>query len=194
MIASMHRMPRPKDSPKLSPAPIAVLAMELRRFRENEATIRREYPWADRFVMGLPLAPWQRQLKWSKEQSQRFITSAWSGIPLGSYILADSELEPGDAIKYAYMANCVLDGQQRLFALEQYLEDKLAVEDAAGRLTLWSELDVAEQRWFGNRIFARGTTPLASEAYLRELYDIMNFGGVAHEASERAVPSLRQEG
>ena len=37
-----------------------------------------------------------------------------------------------------------------------------------------------------NRHFSHGTVPLTSEAELRELYNLMNFGGVAHEESERA--------
>ena len=79
------RMPRPSRSPFVSPCAIAVLRMGLERFLADEAEIRAEYPWADRFVMGMPLAPWQRELKWDEAQSRRFITSAWTGIPLGVY-------------------------------------------------------------------------------------------------------------
>lgn len=185
------RMPRPAQSPRISPSPIAVLEMGLRRFRKEEESVRLEYPWAHRFVMGLPLAPWQRELKWDDEQSRRFITSAWTGIHLGSYILTEGEIEPGNEVRYSHLGNCVIDGQQRLYAMELYLSDKLAVPDASGKLTLWSELDIAEQRWFGHRVFERGTIPLTSEESLREFYDLMNFGGVAHEDHERALPRMR---
>ena len=184
---SSHRMPRPLNSPKVSPATISALAMELERFRAGEEEVRREYPWATRFVMGLPLVPWQRGFVWSEAQSRRFITSAWTGIPLGTYMLTQAELQQGAKVRYCRQSNAVLDGQQRLHALELYLTDQLAVPDASGRLTLWSELDLPEQRWFKNRVFERSTTPLADEPTLRETYDLLNFGGVAHLESERAV-------
>ena len=182
------RMPRPTQSPHLAPYPIDALQTSLIRFVRDEAAVRREYPWAERFVLGLPLAPWQRGLKWSEEQSRRFITSAWTGVHLGAYVLTEPELEEGGEVRYRRLANCVLDGQQRLNALQMYLLDQLAVPDRAGTLTLWSELDAVEQRWFGRRIFERGITPLGEEARLRELHDLMNFGGVPHEERERALP------
>lgn len=186
---STHRMPRPQQSPKVSPVPIAVLAMELERFLTAEEEVRREYPWASRFVMGLPLAPWQRGFVWSEAQSRRFITSAWTGIPLGAYMLTQAEVEQGARIRYCHLSNAVLDGQQRLHALQLYLTDQLAVPDASSRLTRWSELELPEQRWFKNRIFERSTTPLANESTLRETYDLLNFGGVPHLEAERAVPA-----
>ncbi len=185
------RMPRPTHSPRHAPTMVESLACELRRFQDNESDVRREYPWASRFVMGLPLAPWQRELKWGTEQSQRFITSAWTGVDLGKYVLTEMDLEPGADVVYRHLSNCVLDGQQRLHALEMYLSDKLAVPDAAGTPTVYSELDVVEKRWFGRRIFERGTVPLGGEQSLREFYDLMNFGGTAHEESERANLRMR---
>lgn len=184
---SSHRMPRPQQSPKVSPVPIAVLVMELERFQNAEEEVRQEYPWATRFVMGLPLAPWQRGFVWNEEQSRRFISSAWTGIPLGTYMLTQAEVHQGAKIRYCNLSNAVLDGQQRLHALQLYLTDQLAVPDASGRPTQWSELEQPEQRWFKNRIFERSTTPLTSEADLRETYDLLNFGGVAHLDSERAT-------
>lgn len=184
-------MPRPKQSPRVSPAPLVTLHMELQRFQRAEAEVRKEYPWAERFVMGLPLVPWQRELKWSAEQSQRFITSAWTGVHLGTYLLTEAELENQPAVQYQYLANSVIDGQQRLHALESYLTDQLPVPDQAGVLTLWSELNIGEQRWFQRRIFERSVIPLGDEDSLKAQYDALNFGGTPHLESERAVPLVR---
>ncbi len=180
------RMPRPVQSPRIGPTVIYALAMSLKRFQEEEVAVRNEFPWATRFVMGLPLAPWQRPLKWNAEQCARFITSAWTGIHLGHYILTDMALEAGTDLRHQPLSECVLDGQQRLHALELYLTNQLSVPDANGAPTCWGDLDVVERRWFMNRHFSRGTVPLTSEAELRELYNLMNFGGVAHEEIERA--------
>jgi len=176
----------------MSPMAISALMADLKRFKSNEAEVRRESPWAERFVMGLPLAPWQRDFVWTPEQSARFITSAWTGINLGSYVLTEMALDGnGDEIRHLPLSSCVLDGQQRLRALEQYFDDEIAVPDASGCLTLWSELNEVEKRWFGHRIFDRGIIPMDTEAALRQLYDIMNFGGTPHEEHERAAPRHR---
>lgn len=183
------RMPRPESSPRVSPTPIATLQAELERFRREEPVVRGEYPWAQRFVMGLPLPPWQRDLKWGVEQSQRFITSIWTGVPLGSYLLTEAELEPGHKVVFQRLANCVLDGQQRLFALEQYLTDAIAVPDRHGMEARWSDLEAVEQRWFSHRTFERGTAPLRSEAELTRIYNLLNYGGTPHTEQERAIPA-----
>lgn len=184
-------MPRPTLSPSMSPAVIQGLLMELERFQHDEAAVRKEYPWASRFVMGLPLAPWQRDFKWTEEQSRRFMTSAWTGVHLGSYIMTEMRLrplEPGfDGVEYEHLSNCVIEGQQRLKSLELYLTDQLAVPDADGKLALWSEVAERDQRRFKNTIFTRGTIRVFDESSLRDLYDLMNFGGTPHEEHERAT-------
>lgn len=183
----VNRMPRPTYAPQVSPRVVHGLLLELERFRNDEQKVRSEYPWAERFVMGLPLAPWQRGFKWSMEQSQRFITSVWTGVHLGNYVLTEDNMEPGTEVKYKYLANCVLEGQQRLKAIELYVSDELAVPDERGVLTKWSELDRVEHLRFKKVIFNCGTVRETNEERLREFYDLMNFGGTQHEESERAT-------
>lgn len=181
-------MPRPQASPRVSPVPISALLVELTRFRENETEVRAEYPWANRFVMGLPLPPWQRDFVWTEAQCRRFITSAWTGVSLGQYTLTEFDLARGDDVRYVRLTNCVMDGQQRLRALELYFSDALEVEDADGILTKWSDLVLQEQRWFANRIFDRGIVRESDETKLRQYYDAWNFGGTPHQEHERAIP------
>lgn len=185
----MAAMPRPTFSPTVSPRTLDSLVSSLRKFQEDEQEVRREYPWADRFAMGVPLAPWQREFKWTEEQSRRFITSAWTGIHLGTYVVVAMDLRNDvghDRVEHAYLSDCVIEGQQRLKSLELYFTDCLAVPDVDGAPTLWSEVDLVEQRRFRNVVFSRGELREHDEAKLRHVYDLMNFGGVAHEESERA--------
>lgn len=189
----MAKMPRPVVTPSVSPSLMSGLLLELDEFDPDRAA--REYPWAERFVMGLPLAPWQRPLKWSTAQCERFITSAWTGVYLGNYLVTSAELRSEDGvfrgIEYLPLSNCVIDGQQRLKALELYVTDQLAVSDADGRLALWSDVDVVDKRRFRNTVFSRGEIKERDEYELRRLYDLLNFGGVAHEEHERALPARR---
>lgn len=190
-IMTTRTMPRPGITPHIAPMTISALVNDLKQFDPEKA--QREYPWANRFVMGLPLAPWQREFKWSGDQARRFIHSAWTGVHLGTYIVTELELrreaDGFRGVEFLPLSNCVIDGQQRLMALEMYLTDQLAVADSEGRLTLWSEVDARDRRRFQNTIFSRGMIRERDETVLRSTYDLMNFGGVAHEEHERAMPN-----
>ncbi|MFZ3119213.1 MAG: DUF262 domain-containing protein [Variovorax sp.] len=176
-------------SPHISPCTIGALIHDFERFTPERAAA--EYPWATRFVMGLPLPPWQREFKWDLDQVRRFIQSVWTGVHLGTYVITDMELRPaGDgfnAVEYLPLSNCVIDGQQRLMALELFLTDQVEVPDGSGALCRWTDIHPTDQRRFRNVVFSRGMLRDLDENGLRSVYNTMNFGGVAHEEHERAV-------
>lgn len=181
------KMPARAEGAHVSPRVIHALVLSLDRFLKDEAQVRREYPWADRFVMGMPLAPWQRPFVWSEEQSAKFITSAWVGIHLGTYVItSEDRLKSQPEVEYEFLAGCVLEGQQRLRALELYFTDQLTVPDRDGSPALWSQVNKVDKLRFKGTVFSRGEVNETDEAKLREFYDLMNFGGVAHLDSERA--------
>jgi hypothetical protein len=82
----------------------------------------------------------------------------------------------------------LLDGQQRLTAMEDYILNRIAVPDAAGVPRYWRELSKRERRRFGDVTFVRTTVSSFDEALLIQAYNLRAFGGVAHAESERAVP------
>lgn len=185
------RMPAPGLTPQVAPMGMSALIQELREFRADEGTKRQEYPWADRFVMGFPLPPWQRAFKWTEDQCRRFINSIWTGGHLGAYVLTEFSLRPEKdgfrGVEFEYLSNAVIDGQQRLKAIELFIEDRLAVPDSSGKLVLWSQVCEVDRRRFDRVIFSRGIVRERDELKLRELYDLMNFGGTPHEDNERAL-------
>lgn len=183
-------MPHPTMTPSIAPRTMQSLLLEFERFDPEVAA--REYPWADRFVMGFPLPPWQREFKWTPDQSERFITSAWTGVFLGTYLLTAMELRKEEGgfkgIEYLPFSNCVIEGQQRLKSIELYITNQFPVPDAEGNLTFWRDVDAVDRRRFKNTIFGRGELRELDELKLRQFYDLLNFGGVIHEANERASP------
>jgi hypothetical protein len=181
-----RRMPKAAETPQVAPRVIHALVMELERWQQDEAAVRAQYPWAERFVMGLPLAPWQRPFVWTREQSVRFIQSAWTGVHLGHYVLTEDRMKSGGKVEYEYLANMVIEGQQRLRALELYLTNDLAVPDEEGVPTVWRDVARIDQTRFKRVIFGCGTVRESDEAKLREFYDLMNFGGTAHTEEQRA--------
>jgi len=182
-------MPGPTLRPHIAPKPIGALFFELKKFSRETAST--EYPWATRFVMGLPLAPWQREFKWSGDQCKKFILSAWTGVHLGTYLVTDLNIRDGSAdftgLEHLPLSNMVLDGQQRLTALEMYLTDRLELEDVDGSPCKWSQVNAVQQRRFLNTVFDCGVMRLTDEQQLRALYDLHNFGGIAHLEEERAL-------
>lgn len=130
-----------------------------------------------RVVMGFYLPSWQRGLVWTEAQKISLIESAWRGISIGTYAYNQARLgSPYD--------NLLIDGQQRMHAIECYLNDEFPVFGWR-----WSEVTAFDRRqWEMSTIFASYITQTEDEDYLRGYYDLTNFGGTAHEAHERSRP------
>ena len=75
----------------------------------------------------------------------------------------------------------VIDGQQRLKAIEDYLNDRFEVFGYK-----YSDLDVLDHRDFENIPFPCRVLHVWDEQELRDTYNRLNFGGVAHNDDEKA--------
>jgi hypothetical protein len=148
-------------------------AMMMRRRWEED---KRDFKLQGRMVMGFILPPWQRPFVWTEAQCIRFVESLWSGIPVGTYSYVQDYDGPFDM--------ALIDGQQRMTALQMYLDDAFPVLGYR-----WSEVTDIDRRFFDMASFPAFVVskPHArDEVYLREYYDLMNFGGTAHTQDQRA--------
>lgn len=128
-----------------------------------------------RTVMGFVLPDWQRGLVWTEAQKIAFIESAWKGVPIGTYSYNQAAL--GSDKDYL-----LIDGQQRMSAIQDYIEGKFPVFGE-----FYADISQRdERRWGMTTIFASYVTETEDESYLRSYYNLMNFGGVAHKETERA--------
>lgn len=127
-----------------------------------------------RSIMGYFLPTWQRGLVWTKEQNVKLIESLWLGLPIGTYTF--------NRLYGSKYDNLLIDGQQRMNAVQLYLEDEFEVFGYK-----WSETTTVDKRFFrsGAR-FGCYITKTDNEQYLRDYYNLMNFGGTAHKDNERA--------
>lgn len=133
-------------------------------------------PLGRRCVMGYPLPSWQRGLVWTETQMIKLLESAWRGLNIGTYTVNQS---PGYGGEFD---GILIDGQQRLYALQCYFEGKFPVYGYR-----WQEVTEVDRRGFlMGRHFSSYLTKTDDETYLREYYNLMNFGGVAHDESQRA--------
>lgn len=134
-------------------------------------------PHGRRVIMGYALPTWQRPLVWTQEQQVRFLESAWKGLNLGTFSYNRTRSSPHP------LDDLLIDGQQRMWSLQQYLEDAFPVFGYR-----WSEITDADRRGFQvTRTFGCYETQSEDEDYLRSYYDLMNFGGVAHTEDQRAT-------
>lgn len=129
--SDMHiQMPQRFLPTTVSHYPLDVLVGHWEKYLVDPSSARECFPWAVRFVMGMPVATWARGLEWNVGQQSRFISTVWSGGDLGSYLTNDWYEPESGARALAGNSEILIDGQQRLHSLEEYLLDRLAVPDA----------------------------------------------------------------
>lgn len=117
------------------------------------------------------LPPFQRPPLWTEAQKVRFIESAWGGLPIGAFVVN----RPNSY--NSRFDNWLLDGQQRVTAVLEYVADAFPVGGY-----LWSELtEIDHRQWDMGVSFPCMETKIENEAELREIYDRLAYGGTPHE-------------
>lgn len=158
-----------------------------KKFIEDpEADTRNNYP-GQPWLMGYALPPFQRPLVWETERMEKFIESAALGLHLGTWVYnnaGDAPMAMLDGRKVFHETDrWLIDGQQRLAALDRFWNDDF---QAFGYY--WSDLARGEQRRFlSSTAFGAHETHIYDKDALRELYDRLNFGGIAHTQEQRAT-------
>lgn len=184
---STIQMPQRFLPTSISQYPIDVLVGRFVKYQEDPSSFRARFPWADRFVMGIPMPIWSRPITWGVGQQARFITAAWAGADLGSYLLNTWCESSGAGMSMKENSEILLDGQQRLVSLEEYFLDRLAVPDAQGQPRIWSEIGNKERKRFLSTIFAHSSVCSEDEIALRKTYDLYAIGVVPRTYHQRVV-------
>lgn len=136
----------------------------------------------ERRLLGLVLPPWQRDEVWTVEQKIRFVEGLFLGLGSRYYVTNGIEwLENGDS---APMSGWLLDGQQRISALRDFILGDLVI---FGDVT-YKSFSKAQKLRFGNQSFPCFELSYCdNEDILKELYDRLNFGGTPHRPDQRAT-------
>ena len=125
-------------------------------------------------ICGYNIPKWQRPLVWTLDQKISLIQSIWRGIPIGSYSTTHWET------KNPALRNLVVDGQQRLNAIEGYFRNEFSVFGAK-----WVEIDKLNQRRFTSANFPRYVVRSEDPQYLKNYYNLLNFAGSQHTQANR---------
>ena len=136
---------------------------------------------SNRYALGFPLPPFQRELKWTRHQEVAFIESAWLGLPLESYTHHALDWDWDREGRAKPYSGWLVDGQQRLTTIERYWEGQFKVFDL-----YFSELTRSERIRFMRTKFTHYECAIWDEAIIRDLYNRRNLGGTPHTADERA--------
>lgn len=134
-----------------------------------------------RWVMGYPLAPWQREFEWTDEQCVKLIENIWRNAPIGSFminVMERGERHPFDGI--------IIDGQQRMTAIQKYLDGEFPTKNIHGEDVYWKDVPIVAQRRFRKHSFPSIEIWSEDEKELKEIYNTLNYGGVAHKPEQRA--------
>lgn len=135
-----------------------------------------------RMLMGFNLPSWQREEKWTDQQKRRFIEGIFLGLGCGYYVVHQMDWDL-DANPLP-MAGWLLDGQQRIAAIRDFVYGQLSIFDGVR----YGDLDRPTQlRRFRRQAFPCIEIPYqVDEEHLKEVYRRLNFGGTPHTAADLA--------
>lgn len=128
--------------------------------------------------------PYQRGDVWGPTRRRSLIRSVLLGVPIPSIIINDRLRADWDNAD-AFIA--VIDGKQRITTLLRFLSNEFTVpgdwfgEDGD---VLFSSLPIAKQRRFTNQPLAFSEGVLGSIDEEREVFELVNFGGVPQGATD----------
>lgn len=173
-----------------SPRDLNLMALYFNKQKmEKDSLGITEFHEPSEWLLGYAIPPFQRPVVWDEERMVRFVESAILGLNLGTWTY-NSTMDlgghgtDGDGKEVWKHDLWLIDGQQRLTALDRYWSDTFPVFDL-----YWSEVPEAQRRQFlMSTHFPAFETRMRDEAEIRDLYDRMNFGGVAHAEDQRASP------
>lgn len=138
-----------------------------------------------RQIMRFTLPTWQRPEKWTLSQKVRFIEGIFLNFGCGYLVVNSREwLNTPDAPP-APMAGWLIDGQQRVAAIRDFLAGLFPV---FGNV-YWYMLDRPTQirRFLGVPFPHFELEYVADEKLLKEIYDRLNFGGTPHTEADRLL-------
>lgn len=136
----------------------------------------------ERRLLNLVVPPWQRKEVWTADQKTRFVEGIFLGLGTGYYVTNGADW--GADGKCLPMSGWLLDGQQRLSSIRDFLRDALPIFDGI----VFSDLDrpTAIKRFLRHPFPRFELDYTDDEQMLRNLYERLNFGGTAHTAEDRA--------
>lgn len=140
--------------------------------------------WRDENYLDLN-APYQRGDVWGKKRRVNLIRSVILGVPIPSIVIND-RMKAG--WKKDDFSIIVIDGKQRITSILMFLDSELEVPGDWFGMTedvvTFDKLPIVNQRNFKGAALAFSEGALPSLKMEREVFDLVNFGGVPQGESD----------
>lgn len=185
-------VPRPAagrlPAPLFAAQPISRSLLDFRdRHTDSLRSVQEGLLVPGEYVLGYRLPPWQRPAVWSEAQQVRLVESAILGLTLGAVVITERlsvhHLRQQDARVPDPLDRLLIDGQQRLRAVQRFLDGDLRVFGLT-----WPDLSSED----ATRLLITvsfGFVQLGSEYtedQLKSMYARLNWGGTPHTDADRA--------
>ncbi|QJT37113.1 DUF262 domain-containing protein (plasmid) [Aeromonas media] len=128
-----------------------------------------------RSIFGFPLPVWQRAEAWTEKQKVRFVEGIFLGLGTGFYVINGRDWDESGPLPCSAW---LLDGQQRLGALRDFIQKKMVI---FGDVTFESMTPQQSRKFLNLPFPCYELEYTADEGVLLELYDRLNYGGTLHE-------------
>lgn len=174
--------------------------MPLRRYRVNPSA------WPVEQFLDRPSGearfdmeqPYQRGVVWGTKRKQNLIKSILMDVPIPSIVLNDRLRAEFDQPGYEESRNwlvAIVDGKQRVTAIRDFVADRFSVPadwfetDSGGEL-FYSQLPQRIRSHIMNMPLAVTVGQLATLDEERELFDLINFGGLAQGETDEDLTAV----
>lgn len=142
--------------------------------------------------------PYQRGIVWGLKRKQNLIKSLLMGVPVPAIVTNDRFAarftEPGYSQNRNW-AYAIVDGKQRLSTVLGFMNNEFPCPagwwdtEQDGLMVWWSELSKPNQRHFRNIPMAVAKGQFKTLAQEEELFNLINFGGLAQGEVDEDVMS-----
>ncbi|OWM07730.1 hypothetical protein B7435_07315 [Mycolicibacterium peregrinum] len=141
--------------------------------------------------------PYQRGVSWGRKRSQNLIKSIIAGVPIPAIVMNDrlgAEFSHPGYSQDRNWSYAIVDGKQRLAAIKGFTAGRLAVPaewftDGHTGETHFGDLPTAQQRFFMNSPLSVVEGCFSTLDEERELFDLINFGGLAQGETDEDLLS-----
>lgn len=160
--------------------------------RQTNRSIEVFKHWQDEGWLELN-APYQRGDVWGIKRRQNLIKSILIGVPIPSIVVNDRSSSEGvwsEGLSEASWKFAVIDGKQRITTILRFLRSELSVPAdwfhphlimnvCEEGLLFFHDLQIHGQRKFSNKSIAVSEGRLDTIEAEKEVFDLINFGGLA---------------
>ncbi|CAN5625196.1 hypothetical protein BH09ACT8_BH09ACT8_51190 [soil metagenome] len=141
--------------------------------------------------------PYQRGVVWGLRRRRNLVKSLLMGVPIPAIVINNrfgAGFSHPDYTEDRSRQDAIVDGKQRVTTLQSFVANQFSVphqwwDDAAAGSVFFADLTLPQQRGVRNVPMAVAEGHFATLDQERELFDLINFGGVRQGEVDADLPN-----